>query len=117
MSTLIKDIKYAFRQLSKNPGFTVVVLLTLALGIGANTAIFSLTNTLLLESLPGVKSPHELVLVSDKGNNSLPYALYERLRDHSRSFSGLFALERPRNVTIVGRRAAKVDPMAALRYE
>ena len=55
------DLRYALRTLSATPGFTLVVILTLALGIGANTAIFSLTDQVLLRRLP-VKSPDELVL-------------------------------------------------------
>jgi len=57
----MNDLKFAIRQLLRNPGFTVVAVLTLALGIGANTAIFSLVNEVLLRSLP-VRKPGELVL-------------------------------------------------------
>jgi len=59
----MNDLKFAFRQLLKNPGFTAVAVLTLALGIGANTAIFTVINTLLLRSLP-VEKPEELVLLT-----------------------------------------------------
>ena len=55
-----RDIRYAFRMFTRNPGFTAVVVVTLALGIGANTAIFSLIDALMLRSLP-VRNPHELV--------------------------------------------------------
>jgi len=89
MGTLWQDIRYGIRMLSKNPGFTAVAVLTLALGIGANTAIFSLVDALLLKSLPRVKNPQQLVLVTDNGWASLSYPLYERLRDGNQSLSGL----------------------------
>jgi len=56
METLVQDLKYGIRTLTKNPGFTVIAVLTLALGLGANTAIFSLTDQILLRLLP-VENP------------------------------------------------------------
>jgi predicted permease len=91
MKMIWHDLQYGFRMLVKNPGFTTVAVLTLALGIGANTAIFTLINTLLLKPLPVVKDPHQLVLVTDCGNASLGYPLYEQLRDGGKSLSGSFA--------------------------
>jgi len=111
MTTLINDIKYAFRQLRKSPGFTTVAVLTLALGIGANTAIFTMINTLLLRSLP-VKDPQQLVLVKAAGYASLGYPLYEQFRDGNQSFSGLFAATgiSKRSMTITGASGAEAEP-------
>ena len=77
----MNDLKFALRQLLKNPGFTAVAVLTLALGIGANTAIFTVISTLMLRSLP-VKDPEELVTVvivgPAKTSHNFSYPLYDR---------------------------------------
>jgi predicted permease len=90
---LRQDISYAFRTLRRNPGFTTVVVLTLALGIGANTAIFSLVETVLLRSLP-VAQPDELVFLQTTGRDGTsvapPYPYFDRLRDEA-SFAGIAA--------------------------
>ena len=65
MRVLLQDLGYAFRQMRKTPGFTVTVLLTLALGIGANSAIFTLVNAILLHNLP-VVDPKTLIRIGDK---------------------------------------------------
>jgi predicted permease len=71
-----QDIRYAWRSLVKNPGFASATLLSLALGIGANTAIFSLINVLVIRPLPGVREPDRLVLLT---NGSFTYAMFEEL--------------------------------------
>src|ERR1700692_4003391 len=68
MVTLFQDLRFAFRQLRKAPSFTATALLTLALGIGANTAIFSLVNSLLLKPLP-VPNPEQIAALAPRENS------------------------------------------------
>ena len=65
LEPLVRDLRYAFRMLRKTPGFTVVALLTLAVGIGVNTAVFTVVNTLLLKPLP-FPDPDRLVMVFER---------------------------------------------------
>ena len=102
MEGVVQDVKYGWRMLAKNPGFSIVATLILALGIAANTAIFSLTDQVLLRTLP-IVHPEELVLlrspgpapghVSTDGDEaaSFSYLTYKDLREQSTAFAGLFA--------------------------
>ncbi|HXG90425.1 MAG TPA: ABC transporter permease [Vicinamibacterales bacterium] len=98
MSTLSQDVRYAFRTLERTPGFSFIVILTLGLGIGANTAIFSLMDQVLLRLLP-VKNPHELVQLDGPGpfsgrtenDRTFSHPMYVDFRDRNDVFSGLVA--------------------------
>src|ERR1044071_9937944 len=89
---MIKDIRYAIRGLMKRPGFVAIAVITLALGIGANTAIFSLVNTVVLRSLP-VDHPNEIVSVAVRGRDdsmsAFSYPNYKDFRERNDVLSGL----------------------------
>ncbi len=105
METLLQDLRYGLRMLAKNPGFTAVAVITLALGIGANTAIFTLLDQVLLRRLP-VREPEQLVQLQFSGadsgrassyggspNDYFSYPMYRDLRDQNQVFAGVLATD------------------------
>jgi putative ABC transport system permease protein len=96
MGSLFQDLHFALRQLRKSPSFAITAVLTLALGIGANTAIFSLVNSLLLKPLP-VTNPEQIATLAPRDNNgpllqTLSWNEYKQVRAEGKnSFSDLFA--------------------------
>ena len=106
MNTLLQDLRYALRQLRKSPGFTLTVVLTLALGIGANAAVFTLFDQVLLRMLP-VERPKDLVRFEWTGgfsgsassfggdtDNYFSYPMYKDLRDQNQVFPDMLAADR-----------------------
>jgi predicted permease len=93
METLVQDVRFGTRRLVKSPGFTIIAIISLALGVGANTAIFSLVNTVLLRPLP-VERPQEMVALAVRGKddsmNSFSYPNYLDFRDRNEVLSGIF---------------------------
>jgi predicted permease len=106
LDKLVQDVRYGVRTLAKNPAFTLVAMATLALGIGANTAMFSLLDQVVLRLLP-VRDPDQLVIVRETGNhygntygaNTISWPMFEDLRDNNQVFSGMFC-RFPATVTI-----------------
>jgi predicted permease len=99
MNGLIQDLCYALRQLRKSPGFTAAAIITLALGIGVNTAMFRLVNAVVLRELP-VDQPKQLVfptiIHADGSDDSFSYHEFEEIRDRNHSLSGVFAFDTTR---------------------
>jgi predicted permease len=93
--TLIRDIRYCLRSFARNPGFAFVALLTLALGIGANTAIFRLVDTVMLRSL-AVDHPEQLLAI----RGAFSYWRFEQLRDRNEVFSGVFGAHTLQDVAV-----------------
>src|SRR5262245_21803494 len=93
---LLGDLRYGFRMLIKNPGFSLIAVVTLALGIGVNSTVFTLTNAVLLKGLP-FENPERIVHIASAdpahGRPRLPVSFKDFLdiRDHAKSFSGIAA--------------------------
>lgn len=93
MSQILHDLRISLRRLKQSPGFTAAAILTLALGIGGNTAIFTVVNTLVFRPLP-VEHPDRLAFVNTAGNGGFPavsYPNYLDLRDRNQVLSNLIA--------------------------
>jgi len=97
LDSALRDLQYSFRTLARTPGFTAIAILTLALGIGANTAIFTLLDQVLLRLLP-VKNPQQLVLLTMRGRhygnnwggNAISHPMYRDFQAHNEVFSEMF---------------------------
>jgi hypothetical protein len=122
MSSLWQDVRYSLRLLAKSPGFTVIVLLTLGLGIGANTTIFSWINSTLLNPISGVANTGALVAISLSENVQAPFALtypdFAHLREQAQSFSGLAGFSPPSamNLTDSGKPERIWGTLASANY-
>ena len=113
MQSLLRDMGFGLRMLRKNPAFTIAAILTLALGVGANTAIFTVTNALLLRPFP-YRAPERLVSIGAKDENKDfggTLLRYELLRDHSQTFEGVAAFTTD-NLNLTGRGEPLQVPIA-----
>lgn len=107
METLLQDIRYGVRTLVKQPAFTLVAIITIALGIGANTAIFSVVNAVILRPLPYAEAERLVMLwgtTANDGNQEQPFSFadFSDLRNQSKSFSTLAAASPVWNFTLTG---------------
>ena len=115
---MISDLRYALRLLLKSPGFSAIAILTLALGIGVNTAIFSLVNAMLFQP-PAYHRPNEIVQLFSQSTKdpsdfrSFSYATYRDIREQNTVFSGLFAHGSPRPWRSAKRATAGAPPLTS----
>jgi predicted permease len=107
MNSFWQDVRYGLRTIVKAPGFAFIAILTLALGIGANTTIFSWINSTLLNPVPGLSSPGEVMALSlgKSSDNAFPFTYpdYQAMRDGQQSFSGLAVYNFPTPMSLTGK--------------
>lgn len=116
MDSFVQDLRLALRRLRQTPGFTAVAILTLALGIGANTTVFSALNWFLLRPLP-VERPNELVFLNRGQGITFSYPAYKDIRDRNQVFSGLIAYRiSPMSLTQGGKSARVWGLLASGNY-
>ncbi|HEV7844611.1 MAG TPA: ABC transporter permease, partial [Pyrinomonadaceae bacterium] len=119
MDTLWQDLRYSFRMLWKSPGFAIVAILALALGIGANTAIFSVVNAVLLRPLP-YRDPNRLAILWEKAatqDTSVSYPNFQDWRDQNQSFEEIAAFRRDSfNLTGAGEPERLAGRMASASF-
>ena len=107
LDNLGRDVIFGVRQFTKHPGFTTIVVLTLALGIGANSAIFSVVNAFLLKSLP-VSHPETLVKIGVRPSGDFEQQPYEYLRDHQKALAGLIAWDEGNIAAVIDGKASVI---------
>src|SRR5215470_8069839 len=120
MDTLLQDLRYGLRQLRKNPGFTAIAVMTLALGVAVNASMFSLVSAFLLQRAPGV-DPGRVVVVSsiDPNQNFLPDTApvsvpnYLAWRESNHVFSDMAAADEYRTVNLAAEGHPEAVPSAA----
>src|SRR6266513_5590597 len=113
---MLTDLKYALRMLAKAPGFTIIAILTLALGIGANSAIFSVIDTVLLRPLP-FSQPNQLIsvwskVVNEDDKETGSYPDYTDLRDQSQMIDSMFAYTRGSTILGTGNESRELEGLA-----
>src|ERR1700734_4345853 len=94
MNSIWQDLRYSFRMIAKAPAYAAIVIVTLALGIGANTTIFSWINSALLNPVPGLAKPNEILSLVQGGKDDylgFSYPDIQAMRDRQQSFSGITA--------------------------
>jgi putative ABC transport system permease protein len=112
LETWLQDVRFAVRLLRKSPLFTLTAALSLAIGIGANTTIFSVANALLLRPLPGLAAPDRLVDLGrtqrGEGFDTVSHPFYRSVRERATTLEGVYATRlEPTPMSLVGRDAAE----------